>query len=334
MRGFKPTLVLLSLISIIACRDSTDFDPYFTPTNIISSSYGPSNITRTILQDSNGTVWFATWQGIIKYDGEKFTNLSNKEGLRRHRVFTILEDRKGNIWFGTIGAGLYKYDGENFSNLTTDDGLIHNDVTNLMEDRAGNLWIGGLKGISRYDGKTFENFTTSNNDVYNNDINVIVEDEDNRFWIGSRGYAMYFDGETFQIIASPENKTFVNVRSIIKDRNGNLWLGGNDGLWQYDGEQFKQFKKAFVGYIFEDRAGNIWTSSELENSYSWALSRYDNAQLANDTLVPTIVSEEYRAMYFGITEDKDGGIWLGSLNGACRFENNTKECFEKPVENN
>ena len=72
--------------------DSSDFDSYFTSTKTISSPYGPKHITRTILQDSKGTIWLATWEGIQSYDGKTFTNHTNKEGLRRWRAFSIMED--------------------------------------------------------------------------------------------------------------------------------------------------------------------------------------------------------------------------------------------------
>ena len=92
-----------------------DSDPYFIESESITNSYGPSSITRNIIQDRNGNFWFASWEGIIRYVGNSFTNFTNKEGLRRFHVFSVLEDNNGNIWFGTIGAGVYRYDGKTFN---------------------------------------------------------------------------------------------------------------------------------------------------------------------------------------------------------------------------
>src|SRR5438046_1298456 len=57
-------------------------DPYFIESNDTVSAHGPRNITRGVLQDKDGNFWFATWEGIIKYDGKLFTNITLKEGLR------------------------------------------------------------------------------------------------------------------------------------------------------------------------------------------------------------------------------------------------------------
>ena len=138
-----------------------DVDPYFIETHTINSQSGPKSITRNMMEDKNGNIWLATWEGILRYDGSSFTNFTNKANLRRFHAFAVLEDSKGNLWFATIGAGIYRYDGEVFTNFTTKHGIPSNQVTYLYEDRAGNIWIGTESGASRYDGKTFRNFTTA-----------------------------------------------------------------------------------------------------------------------------------------------------------------------------
>ena len=247
--------------------DLLDNDPYFAGTTTITTPYGPKSITRNVLQDSKGDFWLATWDGIIRYNGTVFTNFTNKENLRRYRVFTILEDQSGLLWFGTIGAGVYRYDGKSFTNLTTKDGLVNDKITALYEDKKGNVWFGTTSGVSKYDGNIFQNFTTEDG-LADNDVNAIVEDKNGTFWFGTRGSACFYDGQTFTTFRNQQGKTFQNVRSIVADNNGYVWLGGNDGLWRYDPnknlESLTNFTTNFVGYIHEDSKGNIWTNSEGE----------------------------------------------------------------------
>ncbi len=96
--------------------DLSDNDPYFIETKTISTPYGSSSITRNMIEDRNGNIWIASWEGIIRYDEKSFTNFTNKEGLRRFHTFSALEDKTGNIWFGG-NDGLWKYDGESFINF-------------------------------------------------------------------------------------------------------------------------------------------------------------------------------------------------------------------------
>ena len=66
-----------------------DVDPYFSESSAVSSETAPPVITRHVLQDRKGGFWLATWNGIVRFDGEVFTNVTNQEGLRRYRAFSL-----------------------------------------------------------------------------------------------------------------------------------------------------------------------------------------------------------------------------------------------------
>jgi hypothetical protein len=46
-----------------------------TKTDVITS-YGPHTSVRTIKQDKKGNIWLASNEGIIRYDGKSFTNIT------------------------------------------------------------------------------------------------------------------------------------------------------------------------------------------------------------------------------------------------------------------
>jgi len=300
---------------------------------------GPKTVTRNIIQDKKGNIWMASSEGIFKYDGQLFTNITAK--VSSARFFSVLEDSKGNFWFGSIGSGVYYYDGKSFKNFTTKDGLANNEVTTIYEDRTGDIWLGTNGGASRYDGKSFKNFTTKDG-LQSNDINSIIEDKTGKLWFGARGYASVYDGKTFTVLTR-NGKPFVNIRSIIQDKKRNIWLGGNDGLWCYDGRTYTKLTDDFVGYVYEDKKGNIWTSSErsnnnvpamqtdsmpsgsVNNAKGWELSRYDEKFLLTEKPTLTKIKPENGAKItlFGISEVSDGSIWVGAENGVYRYDGNT-----------
>lgn len=306
--------------------DPTDLDPYFIETVAVTSSYGPKSITRNIMQDRKGDFWMSTWEGIIHFDGKTFTNLTNREGLRRYHTFSLLEDSKGILWFGTIGAGVYRYDGKNFVNYTSKEGLAGNGVGFLFEDKQGNIWIGTDAGNSIYDGKTFRNLIPSDEEI-GTDINSVVEDKNGKIWFGMRGAACIYDGKSFQKILKPDGTTFNNVRSVIEDKNGNIWLGGQGGLWCYDGTSFTKYSEDFVGYLCEDRKGNLWACAGEKNTYKMALYRYNASSLSVPGTPDKILSHD--GQIFGIIEDTAGNIWFGTDQGVCRYDGNTFNWWRK-----
>lgn len=310
-------------------------DPYFRPADWVSAFHGPENISRNVMQDKQGLMWFATWEGIISYNGLNFSNHTNKEGLKPYRAFSLLEDRSGRLWFGTIGTGVYMYDPQQpeqgkggFVNYTKEDGLVNNDVGCIYEDAKGNLWFGTRVGLSRYDGKTFKNFTEEDG-LTDNDINSIAEDKNGTFWIAARGFACTWDGSTFTKIVNDKGESFSNARSIIKDHKGNIWLGGQDGLWAFDGTSFRKHLSEFVGYIFQDREDNLWICrSEPNNIYNMALYKCEGTDLSAEASKFTRILSP-QGQVFGITQDSEGNIWFGLERGVCRYNGVDFEYFRK-----
>jgi ligand-binding sensor domain-containing protein len=300
-----------------------------------TTSYGPNSITRNIIQDRKGNVWLASWQGVFRYHGKSFTNISSE--VSSARFFSLLEDRKGNLWFGSIGSGVYFYDGYFFRNFTIKDGLLNNDVGSIYQDKKGNIWFGVFGGASCYEGKSFRNYIINGSTMSEDEtgktfserppfeVNSIIEDKTGKMWFATRGDTFVYDGNTFTALAN-NGKAFTNVRCVIEDKKGNIWLGGNDGLWRYDGSTFTNFTKNFVGYIYEDKKGNIWTSSASAGNQGWSLSRYDENSLyksmfINKPVVKPAVTEikSNEGMIFGILEAHDGSIWFGTLDGVYRY---------------
>ena len=298
---------------------------------------GPQVITRNIIQDRKGNIWMAAFDGVFKYDGKSFTNITSK--VSSARFFSILEDRKGNFWFGSVGSGVYYYDGKSFRNFTTRDGLLDNGASSIYEDKKGDIWFGVSGGASRFDGVSFHNYILKGNTMYEDStgkvlpkkqlhgIGPIIEDRKGGFWFGTNGVIRY-DGKSFTPFTQ-KGKPFKNVRSIIEDKKGNIWLGGADGLWRYDGRKLTRFAQGFVGHITEDKKGNIWTSAGKNSYQGWALSRYEGKSLSNET--PTVTTIVNKPMTFGILEDDKGDIWFGDFEGVHRYDGKTIIDFKANV---
>ena len=296
----------------------------------------PANITRSIIEDQRGDIWIATFGGLIKYDREKFILMS--DDVTDSRFFSALEDNEGNLWFGTIGEGIFRYSNERFENYTTEDGLLNNEIVCIYEDSSSNIWFGLNGGVVRYDGQEFKKYildqgqlaiSTKDTIVTNfhrppNGVNSITQDQNGQFWFGTNSGVFTYSGEKFTPVQM-NGKFFSNVRTIICDQTGHIWIGGNHGISRYDGHTFETLSEDFTGYIYEDRKGNIWTSSHVASS--WALSKYDQDQLTSPSPTPSIIKAN-EGMFFGILEDREGSIWSGKLDGVYRYDHNKFEDFK------
>ncbi|MEE9394846.1 MAG: two-component regulator propeller domain-containing protein [Planctomycetota bacterium] len=317
-------------------------DPYFTPTAAKSTSYMPRVITRSILQDRAGDIWFATFGGPIRYDGNNFRNFSEEVGLAKTRVFSMVEDRKGALWFGSITGGASRYDGKSYKKFTVNEGLASNDIYWIFEDRDANIWFGTPKGVSRYDGNSMITFTTKEGLVHDS-VYAITQDKTGRIWFGTQGGVCSYDGKSFSNLAEKVGRSFVNVRAMVVDRSGKLWFGGQEGAFCYDGKTLSAFTSKngllsdFVGSLIVDRKGNLWMGhpGQFPSSHGGGATRYDGKSfkhfarddgmsLQRFTLRDGLSITDVYCMF----EDKAGNIWFGSAgDGVCRFDGKTFSSF-------
>ncbi len=158
------------------------------------------NTVNTILEDHIGFMWFGTYDGLNRYDGNTFTRYRNDSqdpySLSHNVVRTLLEDREQVLWIGTED-GLNRYDRARdtfilYRNEETDHTSVSNNlVYALYEDREGELWIGTYWGLNRFDRDT-QTFVRYSIDEQNPErdssqpqIRALTGDSQGYLWIGT-----------------------------------------------------------------------------------------------------------------------------------------------------
>jgi len=285
----------------------------------------PHGITRNILVSKDSTIWFATFNGVFTYGDGAFQSVDMKTTTR---FFAAYEDKEDDIWLGSIGNGVYQKRDSIWKHLSTTDGLINNEIGCFYEDANGAVWLGANGGFSIIKDGIIRNYSLEKDTVVLADshyripdmhrppheVNAIVSDRDGQIWIATRGKTFRYDGQSFNQVAY-QGKPFTNVRTILQDRLGNMWIGGNDGLWKYDGTEFTQINTYFTGYLYQSRNGEFWISAQSDEG--WCFARLLNPYSDRPSLDIKHAEEN---MYFGIAEDYDGNVWVGSLNGTYVYD--------------
>src|SRR5262249_17844351 len=146
----------------------------------------PQNSVQAICQTRDGYLWFGTQEGLVRFDGVKFTVFDRQlhPDWKSHDVITLLEDRAGNLWIGTIGGGLLRYSNGKFQLFTKKNGLSSDYVRSLYEDRNGTLWIGtDDAGVNSFKDGTFVQYKG----ISNNFVRAIHQDASGNLWFGTDG---------------------------------------------------------------------------------------------------------------------------------------------------
>ena len=129
----------------------------------------------------------------------------------------------------------------NFKKITPKNGLPFATMGGLMQDSKGYMWFaneGG--GITKFDGKQFVSYTVDDG-LINNTATYIFEDNQQNLWIGTTQGVSKFDGIKFTNYKNIDIDT-VTIYHIFQDKAGNIWFSSNGGgLIKYDGKKFIKF---------------------------------------------------------------------------------------------
>src|SRR5215813_8893538 len=112
-----------------------------------------SNAVYSIASDSRGFLWFATAEGLSRFDGYGFANQTENTGLPHGRIRQVLIGRHGNYWLATP-AGLIRFrpdlpqsSGDRMIVIHPNSRSESSNIWTLLEDRAGILWCGTDDGL-------------------------------------------------------------------------------------------------------------------------------------------------------------------------------------------
>ena len=267
----------------------------------------PNNNVYFALADRAGNVWFATDQGVSRYDGKDFHNFDDGDEL--NSVDYILEDRDGDLWFGT-DQGVIRYDGDGFQTFDSASGSA---VRAILEDRDGNLWFGTDQGVIRYDGVKFSSGHLSS------ETKAIFEDVAGNLWFGAKGGVYRKDVNSSKIEGPLLEVDVLKYDSILEDQSGNMWFAtGSHGAIRYDyqskhSQEFTSEKNGLgsnkIMSMLEDSHGILWFGT------SRGISRYDRQGFKHFPKVKDTTLGSVRA----ILEDSDENLWFGTQNGVCKY---------------
>ncbi|MCT4645097.1 MAG: hypothetical protein N4A74_08940, partial [Carboxylicivirga sp.] len=293
------------------------------------------NEVRVIRQAENGMLWLGTQNGLVSFDGYRFTVFKNK----RNNSKTICGDKiysletsslNGKIWVGTT-VGLCVLDplsgqSEAFPDTFQIKTNLHKThIKFLYEDRIGYLWISASSGNYRYSihHNTMERVFEGKN------IKCVYEGREGVFWVCHDGILSRYDRNSDKIVKSYKS----NIDHLYTDRFGVLWGVGQNGLYRYlpnlmEFEHLFEVKTKFnTGFncITEDKNGRL-----VLGQYGGGISIYDPRldEISHIIAKPGEVGSLSSDDVYDVYSDQAGVVWVGTQEGLDLYDW-SRQRFEK-----
>jgi ligand-binding sensor domain-containing protein/two-component sensor histidine kinase len=268
----------------------------------------------SLFMDSRENVWMGTnGEGVIKYDGNYFTQYTSNEGLSANHVKCILEDEKGNIWFGTAG-GLLMYDGNEFAWIVgKGDEAGRMAIHSMVADKKGNIWFGTFdNGLYKFEDSLLTRYNTKQG--LDKAVYSLKEDSKGNLWIGVNYKGVYrYDGKIFALYNDNGMLSGNRINCIEEDAAGNIWIGTTAGLTKFNHHFFINYSKEqglpfnYINCLRQDNSGNIWIGTE-----GGGACKFDGKNFYYYSK-----NEGFRSnQILNIMQDKSGILWFASYGGG------------------
>ncbi len=256
-----------------------------------------------ILQDHKGMLWFATWNGLNRYDGYEFKCFKVEPG----DGCSMTNNRIRNIWLITEGDiccknddGYYLFDLRSY---------CYRDIPAEEQQQMDDKLLRNNRGFSIQNQK---------------DSKLTYEDRFGTFWTLDTEGNLYWKKGTRQDLGNkpyPLEIPIETPRFAYPDTQGNLWLLSSEGIYKlcfHDNpiETLEQENETHVRSIFTDKKDRYWVTGRDDAT----VRLYDSGNkllgyLGSDgRLHQRYVS--FNHPIYCITQSLNGDYWLGAKPGG------------------
>ncbi|HEX3685552.1 MAG TPA: two-component regulator propeller domain-containing protein [Bryobacteraceae bacterium] len=273
----------------------------------------PQNSVLSFAQTPDGYLWFGTEEGLVRFDGVRFTVFDkHNSGLTNNELPALCAGRDGSLWIGSADGSLIRFVQGKFEAYTIRNGLSTKSITALYEDERGILWIAtDGAGIFAFEQGKFHSFSKADG-LADNAVFSLDGDRRGTLWIGTHNGLSRLSKGKFVTLTTRDGLKSDYIRAVRVDRNGIVWVGTNgDGLCRIAGEtiSYLSVKDGLVSNSitssFEDRAGALWIGT------AGGLNRLVDGKLASYTPKEGLTPGDV----WSIFEDREGSLWVGTTGG-------------------
>lgn len=332
----KNIYLLLLLFSLLFEKGHAELNPESYNFTYLTADNGlAQNTVDYIYKDSQGFMWFATWNGLNRFDGYEFVRYdthSGKNPLNSLFVRTLVEDGRRHLWVGTE-------EGVNIIDLTSGEvcnfdhsrqashPIFSSTINAFLCDKQGRIWIGFDAGLAiaslneRNDLAEIE-LIEEGPDAH---VNALCMDDEGTVWVGYAngkvGKVKNLSGNSFSL--TPIMKPFGEVLSLCMDGE-ELWVGGGTGLMRYNrlteesrmytnnpGDAYSLIQN-YIKDIVLDEDGNLIVATY--KGLSIYNKQADNfLQIAGDGVRTDYLNNNFVNSLYA---DSSGILWIGTEKGG------------------
>lgn len=314
-------LIIIFNFFIASAQDTTQFEKLNFENNDIQS------IVYNITDDIDGNVWFATEEGVVRYNSKETYFYDSNRGFPKNisnRIYSILKDKNNSIWIGsTNGIAFYNNKKDIFESVSNNDKEIIK-TNSLAFDQNNNIWIAADNGLWICDNnkkikvvvpniRIFNLFVYNNSIFYTTPLGIYKLEYNNGKVINKLIYSKIKDATVLKIINA---KIFLGTKKgkLFKSEISKIKFEEFEISNKLTGFRIRDIEFKNNQYYFATDGAGIFTSDinlTLKKNF-----------LFNNDKQNSLTSNGVYDIYF-----TDDITWIATYGGGVNYFSNSKQIF-------
>lgn len=308
--------ILFSLLLFFIISGYSQFSFY---KNYTSNEGLPSSKVYDMLQDKKGYMWFATENGVSRYDGYEFRNFTTKDGLPTNSTLKLYEDFIGRIWFLSFEGPISYFENNQIVKFELNDELLNPENQQFFNkihiDSSQTIWLSpydfGLYSISSSDKIFKEDIKTEKRVSDKFTLFYFYEDNKLLSWVHLPQIESKYSKELLK--KDIKSIDFFQNSNHVYYQNYECILGQDDYLFSFN-IFLKEVRKGAVVYektfkneiiaIYKDNDQNLWISEQFNCLYFYPEGNLHTKPIEffHDISVSKIIQDYEGNYWFSTTE--------------------------------
>ena len=267
----------------------------------------PDNAVTAAVQTHDGYLWIATYGGLARFDGVRFTifNNANTPELQSDRITSLYEDYQHTLWIGHERGDLTSYHDGKFTAQSVHESGVRRKIAAMGSDEVGDIWMLNEEGtlVRARDGAKCALPNTDG-------VVLLSEARRGKLWISSGGKLAFMRRGALSTNRTP-NEGY--VEGMCGSHDGTIWVICNDRVRKWDSGEWTEDRgtnpcQSQISAMLETASGCLVMGTV--NSGLYLL--FPDKTVIHFNQKDGLAHDWVRCLL----EDQEGTLWLGVGSGG------------------
>lgn len=285
----------------------------------------PTDIIKSIAQDSAGYFWIASDEGLVKYDGVHFT--SYRKALHSQYAKGLVKTKKGRLLlFGDLDLIEIKHQSDTVLFKSIRMGTRNRNDSMLWypkafyEDKENSFWLSEPQSVVRLKGDQLERFDFAlkeRSPQFLRSFSLFEDLQGNLFVTSYFGNIYQFHPDLNKFI--PDREVFPNSINHIITINNQLWIATDTGVYTSSLIKAGGFTKPILRYSIPNASYLLPLHDNQLFICTKGVTQYISNTQSNQTESFPFAIDNVNHAYLS----KENDLWLSCNTGVFLIQRNT-----------